>query len=64
MGGGGGGTAINAFTVVVVTDGRGVSRVCVGGSGGNRLVVANLQGGLRVGVVGGNDVVVLSRDVL
>jgi len=61
---GGGGTAINAFTVVVVADGRGVLRVCVGGSGGNGLVVANLRGGLRVGVVGGNDVVVLSQDVL
>ena len=47
-----------------MADGRGVLRVCVGGSGGNGLVVANLRGGLRVGVVGGNDVVVLSRDVL
>jgi len=32
--------------------------------GGNGLVVANLRGGLRVGVDGCDDVVVLSQDVL
>ena len=47
-----------------MADGRGVFRVCVGGSGGNGLVVANWRGGLRVGIDGCNDVVALSQDVL